>query len=229
MADFATEIDLLKRDTTFQIVVAGITGIPGEKVVGIITDDLDISGGNQFHNTLQSSAVNQLQETISKFQSIAEKVAYFSKVKEMVNDFSVRTVEQGLDFWTNSERPTFKQSMIFVAQKEDEDIRIPVANLYKTVFPKLKGFGFTDTVIPPLNYVPYSASDTQSVRGTISVSIGRWFAAQQQVMKSVSFKFSKECTSRGLPLFAVGEISFHPFREISWKEMCAYMGVSVNE
>jgi hypothetical protein len=119
--------------------------------------------------------------------------------------------------------------MIFVAQKATDDVRIPVANLYKTVFPKLQGFGLTDTVTPPLGYVPYSGGDVRAVKGTLDIAIGRWFRGIGLIMTAVNFKFSKQTIANGTPLFASGTIEFQPFREISWKEMCAFMGISVEE
>lgn len=204
-------LELLKNENAKVTVATG-----GAPVTAFVQSDLIINGSNNFTNSLQSSNIESLQVLLQKGQGIAQAMGATHG-----SQFSARTLSQSTDFWTGSERPTFTIDMLFVALYEEDDVRKKVMELYRCTYPTAKGLVLTETLIPPLGYQPDATG--VNATGTITVKYGKWFRAPGQLMKNVSFKFSKEVLKSGLPVFAVGSITFHPFREISFSEFQKYL------
>lgn len=204
-------IEKLSTNSYSRIVVAG----PNlGSVNGFITSELSINGSNEFSTPLESQAQKSLSDNLQAAQAVAGRLGIQDFTK-----FTLQTVEQSVAVWSNSSKPTFSVSLLFIAIKETDDVRTPVANLFKTVYPTFEGFALTSIVKPPLGYLP----NGMTASGVFTVQVGKWFRAPGQIMNSVDFTFSKETIKSGAPLYATGTIQFTPFRMIEAREIANYI------
>jgi len=198
-----------------------ISGVYNGPVVGVISQELTFSASNAFNTPLESASQQALSETLMGAQAaagnIAAKLGY--KGGALSKPFTLRTVEQSVKAWTGSDLPVFNVLLKIVAMKETDDVRAAVANLLSSVSPTFQSFGLSANVAPPLNYLPQG----MTAQGTITVAIGRWFKAHQQVMMSVTPTFSRETIQSGAPLYCDVAISFTPYRMISVTELMGYI------
>jgi len=198
-----------------------IFGVYNGPVVGIITQELTFAASNSFNTPLESSAQQQLSETLMGAQAAAGNLATRLGYKggALSKPFTLRTVEQSVKTWTGSETPVFNVVLKLVALQETDDVRQAVSNLLSAVAPTFSSFGLSANVAPPLNYLPKG----MTAQGTITVAIGRWFKAHQQVMLSVTPTFSRETIASGAPLYCDVAISFTPYRQVSVGELTGYI------
>lgn len=212
-------IDFDKLVTNNQNAKVIITGFPQNNnafrgITAFVTSELSISGGNQYSNPLltnqQESISNTLQNAQALIGNVASKFGYNG-----IPSFSLKTVEQSVNTWSGSDRPSFRLSLLFVALRGDEDITLPIQTLYKAVFPEIIDVALGQVIIPPLKYLPQG----RTARGTVLVRIGKWFQATNLLIEKVDFTFSKETLPSGRPLYAQGSVSFVPYRVLSAEEI----------
>lgn len=215
MAAVKLDIDNINTNPNSQIIIA-IPGVP-RPVTGYIQNDVFISAGNEFNTPFENQAQNSLN---TKLQGLGSVTGRFSDTAgEKLKTFSLKTIDQSALFWTGSRIPQFSIPLTFVAVRESDDVRDPVENLYKTVFPIFDKLSKSATIRPPLGYFPKGIS----ADGTISVRIGNWFNASRLVMVNVDFSFSREVIESGAPLFATGTVVMRPFRAISFNEFQGWL------
>lgn len=206
------DINNLITNPNAQVIVA----IPGVgSVVGYVQDGISLGGGNEFNKPLDSGALDSANSLINKGIAIGG-VARKKKMSFVI----LKSPAQTLLAWTGSQKPQFNIPLTFVALDSADDPRDKVKMLYQTVYPTFGGkigkLNVKSIMQAPLGYTG------QPGKGTITVQIGKWFRAPNQLMVSVDFKFSKEVTRNGFPLYAEGSISFQPYRDIEYSEVEQY-------
>lgn len=120
--------------------------------------------------------------------------------------------------WVDSQRPVFNLDLLFIGTKKYPDPRVNASALLEGTQPYDESGSATALVNAPWKF-SFSKADESSWRssgtgageGKITVQIGKWFKATNQVLLSASFNFSRETTERGYPLYAQGSIQFTPF------------------
>lgn len=205
-------LEELKNVPDAQIIITYEKG----RVVGFIQSELQISGGNEYTNPLDVSAIQNIQRTIrtagAAIEWLAGKTAFTQKIVRNLN-YSFQFAQQSTDDWIASEKPIFSIDLTFVAENEQDDVRKSTEILYRTVYPELKTRGIKGVETPiltaPLGYK--ISAEAKALRGTIAVRIGRWFKADRLVMRKVSFSYSKEVIASGAPLYAYGRVEFQPY------------------
>lgn len=220
MADNIAKLDLdaLKDNPNAHVLVTG----PNVRVRGLITAPLSISAASRYTNVLESQAQESLSDKISGglgAAGAALSVMGAGNLAGSIPSFTLRTAEQSADTYQTSERPSFTVELIFVALRSNDDVRIPVSKLYKATMPTFSKQGAANFLQAPLGY----QSKGMSAQGTCAVRVGTWFQATWQLIKNVSFTFSREVTVNGYPLYASGSITFEPYRMISVDELLGYM------
>ena len=228
------EIDELEANARSKVIVSfsrttvnNETGTAAQRepvvVVGFISNELNITASAEHNTPFQSSAQESMTELGNKVQGTLSRFGF-----EGLSPISLKTFAQTVNNWNGSSRPSFTVDMKFIRLRKtpEDDVRIRAKLLYETVMPATKEFIFAGTMQPPLNYLPVlgSKDDIKSARGTMTVTIGNWFQASNQVMKNVSFSFSKQVVEDGSPLYAMGSITFEPYRMPTLDEFLGYFG-----
>lgn len=190
-------------------------------VVGFVVDKFSISGTANYNSPLESAAQESLDTKLQAAQTSLKGL--LGPLADSLPNFSLKTVAQSVSIWTGSDRPSFNIPMAFIATRPGDDVRIDVRKLLRTTFPNFSNAGLATTIHPPNNYRVTTEDGSVSATGTISVQIGRWFSAPLQVMTNVDFQFSEVVTPDGYPLYAVGTVTFTPFRTISADEIESYI------
>lgn len=204
-----------------RIVFSGLTEAK-ISVACIMTSEFAIGGENTFNQPFD--ILRKLQETVDVISMLTQSAADKASLGVHIPEFSVRSRLDSIRTWTNSSIPRFSASVVFIAGDGNngvgtDDVRIPVKAILSAVYPSATNSISPGSYGTPLGYLP----STESAHGTLQVSVGKWFLATEQVMESANFTFSKECTASGTPLFAVGQISFGPYRLITHDELNRYL------
>lgn len=212
-------IDQLKTNPNAQVVIS-FGGVP---LSCLLIDDMTIDGQAEYNNPLFSAQQQQLNETANKIKTgYGAATSAFTGKPQFLPSVTTTTLEQSVNAWTGTSKPIFNLRLVFVAFREEDDIKIPISRLYETVYPgSTTGPTKGNFLKAPLGYQAAGLS----ARGTVAVQVGTWFFATQQNMRSVSFTFSKQTLQSGKPLFAQGSISFEPFRAITIYDMKRYLRV----
>jgi hypothetical protein len=202
---------------------SGILTAPG--VSGLLLNDLSFgvesNYGPLFGNPA-GAAVSQGIDTLSLSLSSLGLGNFASAIQ----DFSPRNLLQTVSSWQGSTRPTFSFNVLFVTLRGTDNILQKVKSLYSMVLPQRTGVGNPNSSIDigqiraPLGYFPDASL---GARGTMVVSVGSWFLAQNLIARNVSFSFSKETTTNGQPLYAIGTVVLEPFRDISYDEFASFI------
>ena len=189
-------------------------------VRGIYTNDIQIRAGNNWDSRVQTGAastVNTIQKAGQDFQGIINQQTSLD-LDVVPRGVSFGNLQQSSKQWVGAETPVFNIDMVFIALRGGDDVVTKVHQLYETCFPG--GQTSIATISPPLDYTVGDKGGSAS--GTITVQLGRWFRATQQIMQSVNFTFSKETTPDGGPLYARGSIEFTPFKAITYGDFSDY-------
>lgn len=185
---------------------------PSWTVTGVMQDDLNISGGNDYDGGFLGAGM--ISEVVSKkadIQRTANLGAHaLGKSKAFGADMGDDLPLNSILNWTGSKKPIFEISVVFIALKDDNenDVIRKCMDLYSAVFPT-GGETLISLFKAPLGYNGASGA------GTVVLEVGEWFRATGLVIKDVGFTYSKSCLRSGRPLFATGTIRFEPYRPVT--------------
>lgn len=211
------DLDLLRTNTAAKIVISGPMGT----VEGFITDEIALDAAAEHNAPLYSAAQEHLSQAYDRLK------AGFGAAGGggVLPNISPVALEQSVASWTGTSKPSFNLKMVFVAMHSGldgnapDDVRQSVMKLYRTVYPTGVSVGKATFLKAPLDYAPQG----DRARGTITVAVGKWFRATGQIMKNVSFSFSKQSVQNGTPLYAHGSITFEPFRAVTIADISGYI------
>ena len=212
MADLSVDFDSLLRNENAKVIID--LGGGRRPVTGITHSEFAVSGGNEYNNPLESQKSQAASDFLNKAAHVGGRLFGVN-----ISQFSLKNVEETIDFWTGSKKPEFNIPLRFVATRKSQDVRIPVAKLLAAVYPTKKD---QFRLQAPLGY------DPKTLKGLVTVKVGNWFQATKQLITDVQFSFSKEITNNGTPLYAEGTISFHPYQLITYKDMLGYLKLQSN-
>lgn len=168
--------------------------------------------------------------------SIAGSATYESKYEAMADNFipdiaksmaqafmgiQLKTFESTVLEYIDSERPTFTVPVVLpsfdvVSEKKHYGY---ARDMLAALYPGGGSGGLLDraTVIPPNNYKAFDRPN-----GRVVLFIGNWFKAENLVIVSANFNYSKEVTPRDYPLYITGEITLRPDRLTSSDDIKGY-------
>lgn len=206
-----TNLTTFEGNTDAQVLIS-FSDLKGSyKVVGHLIGEFQVGGSNEFKSLFEFSAQQTLQDMISRIGAITSS--------EYLANIRLQSRSQTQQSWVNSMSPSFSLPMSFIATAPDSDVRKHVKTLLKTVYPTFSG-GTLDAIDTPLGY---KLAGSATTGGTITIWVGRWFKAPNQLMKTVNFTFSREVINNGTPLYAVGAIEFMPYRLIGAEDIDNYL------
>lgn len=208
-------IDKLKNNAKSQITIVG----PGIAVTAFLISDFTLSGSNEFQSIFELTGQEDLQKKLLLTKSVADKVGAGGLVPEI----RIKSIEQTELTWMSSELPTYSLQLLFLSVRPGDDVRKDVKALLSAVYPVFKAELKTKVMFPPLGYKVRDPNGNEAVAGTLIISIGSWFRATKQVIRSASFTHSKEVVDDGTPLYATGELTFSPYRMISVGDVQGYL------
>jgi hypothetical protein len=230
------DIDNLLTQLNNRVIIAGdnltedrggLLNAPG--VQGIMLNDLSINGSNDFSQAVQSQVADKLSGVVDTLSTGVGALGQFGgadggAISEAIQNFAPRTLGQTIMRWGGSSKPVFNISLLFLKIRTRDNIAQKVTSLYQTVLPleqdqTVVGGNSLTRIRAPLGYI---ATTEKVAQGTLALSVGSWFRATNLVMRDVSFTFSKEVSTDGFPLYAVGSVTLEPFRMISFREFEAY-------
>lgn len=236
---FNLDIDNLYKNQHAKVIISTKTPIStsvgnGESVrnvfTGFIKGDFSISMGSQYATLLNLSSLQQASDALQLVQAALGG----TKVGSMLPNIRLLTPGMTQMYWTGVQSPEFSIQLDIVKTRSNgPTVTNIIKELYRTVLPTessgidvgnsegwLKGL-----LTPPLGYTPGSQVDIKP-KGTMWIQIGKWFQAPYQIMTNVSFDISRIAASeKGDPLYASGQISFRPYRDITWDMFNKYFRV----
>jgi len=201
-------------------------------VVGWMTNRLAFSGQATFGNPLkdlkEGTGLGQLITKAGKgLEFVSQARSVINSARDSNKDSGFLTTKNSIEeisIWQGSDRPIFNVNMFIIAVRPEHDVRVDVKKMLATVYPDFDSFSFGSFIKPPMGYrASVDKKNRLTLKNSISVQIGRWFKATEQVITSVNHEFSNEVTSAGTPLFVEVSISFMPFRAISASEAANYI------
>lgn len=215
------DIEILKNNPNAKVII-GLGGAGEDKnwVSGFITQEHTMQGGNIFNNPFENVAQQNLSQKLNVLGATANKVADVANkflgtnIQTRFGAFSLKSVEQTATIWVSSAKPSFSLPMVFVALQPDDDVLDVVRKLNMAVFPTIDTNGLW--VNAPLGYQLVGGKAT---KGTVIVSIGKWFRAISLLIRDVSYSISKETIKSGLPLYAQVTVAFEAYRLLSSDEV----------
>jgi len=194
-----------------------IVGDPASNlaVQGVIIGGFTVTGTSEYNNIFQTTLSSKLSANMAKYGFAAASVGKkaeelgmpsMGKLINAMRSVSLQTKWETTDYWVNTQKPSFSVDTIFLAIRRKDDVREKVNSLLRAVFPKRLAGG--KTYGPPLGY----KATKDSASGTVDVSVGQWFHARDQIIKSVSASYSKEIVAPGNPLYVEVKVDFEPYR-----------------
>jgi len=230
MADFA--IDTLTSNSNSRVVIAlplpaeSTTGHPSggsgradsfTSVIGYTKGDFAFNLANEFNNPEINSGQQNLTNMVNGVTQFLNQWFNTQRAQERIQHPG-----QTINSWIGSSRPVFSVPLMFVAIRPGDDVRDSVKALARAVSPTIVGSGYTQRYRAPLGYAPTFGRSEISARGTIALEIGRWFRANQLVMRESNFSFSTITTPAGLPLWAEGSVTLEPFQAVTIDDVMGY-------
>lgn len=182
-------------------------------VSGLLTSEITISGGNEYNNPFEDIPVAQKVLKGVNYAKVAANMAGGKAGGQL----ALLSKNQTIMFYKGSAKPSFNLELCFITQNSNKPITEQVQALMRTVYPTQFGKG-GELLAAPLGYSP----EVNRAYGTVVIKVGEWFRAMDMVFTNVSFTFSQAATRSGAPLYAVGQITFEPYRNISYEELMQY-------
>ena len=112
------------------------------------------------------------------------------------------------------------------------DVRQPILELLSCVYPSIPAFDATVggeklsfMLLAPNGYKAIRSSETNGLpagRGLCTIILGKHFRARNMVLQSVTPSFSKEIQTNGTPLYATVDLSFVPYRILTYDEIKSF-------
>lgn len=199
---------------------------PNWTVTGVMQDDLNISGGNEYTGGFLGAGL--ISEAIIKKAEIQRSLNLGANAVGFGKAFGADIGDQlplnAILNWTGSKKPIFQINVVFIALKDNDeyDVINKANKLYEAVFPT-GGRTLIETFKAPMGYNGSSGS------GTVILEVGEWFRASGLVVKDVGFTYSKTCLRSGRPLFATGQIVLEPYRPVGWHQFSSWFKPRVNK
>jgi hypothetical protein len=228
------DIDNLTAELNNKVTIVGpsLTEIRGDVnnapgITGIMLNDLSF-GVSSGHDSLFNSRgiLDQVSGVIGRGATSVAAVSGSEDLGAFIQDLAPRNLNQTIQAWTGSTKPVFSLSLLFLKLRVRDNISLKVQSLYSAVLPTTNvsakipvGNLSLTTIRAPLGYFPTSG---KTAAGTCALQIGSWFKATNLICKNVDFSFSREVSTDGFPLFAVGTVVLEPYRMITFEEFRAY-------
>lgn len=203
-------------------------------VEGHMQNELSIGGQNGFTDvSAVISEVADIAGGISK--TLASVVGIAGAIKRGLNaanqaasQSKVTDVESRL-IWEGSEKPQFQIDYTFynTSWEYSETTKGALSQaltLQKTVLPS-KGAPAKNRpgvfFRSPLGYKPKTGGN-KVAQGTLTLSIGKWFRANDLVVRSTNFTPSKQVLKNGHPVLVKGTITLEPSELITYETFLGY-------
>lgn len=219
MTAFNLDIDNLKANPNARVLISGLRR--GRAVEAFVQNPLSMVAGNDYNNPFESQA----QQSLSDVANRAIAVSNSSLGTDFAN-VSLKSFNQTINSWVGSQKPVFNVQLTFVAIDPEDNVMDDVNTIMRGVFPTRGSLGSIGTIMnAPLGYSPTFNTDAVSgiqVRGTVTLSIGRWFRALGLVIRTASPLYSQEVIQSGRPLYATIDCQFEPYRAISLGDFQGY-------
>ncbi len=216
------DIETLYKTPSTKIVLWLPTGKKREKLVAFMKQGSFAVNGSSNYDTLFNK---NIQEVL--FQSMGRAGEFMQETTSKLTGSKMGSLNATRLAWMSSESPEFSLELLFIAIRKDDDVTKSALTLLEGTYPTtgLKDSdlskGLTETILEnTVIEAPWGMTSGTDKR--VAVSIGSWFYATRQILKSVTFNFSQECIESGLPLYAEGSITFAPDRMIDAREFRAY-------
>jgi hypothetical protein len=214
-------------DNPSNIVDIYVGGFAFNSVKGFNVSDFRFGGGNDYNTPLDNDLLSNISAAASSNNTGVSTTTNF------IIKSQLQTVLQ----WTGSDRFGFTVDLLFLSWKRnDKKVLTPIKQLLAAVNPVSTGkagidltglsLGLDLQTIAPLNYTTYSNKSTLGIPisiGTSSIKVGKWFAADQLVIKKVDFTVSKEFFDDGKPLYATASIQMETFKMLSAFEVLKFI------
>ena len=141
-----------------------------------------------------------------------------------LKNVSLININQTIEEWSASAKPIFSITLIFVALRFGQDVRVPVAKLLQTTYPTTGSLGSLKGA-----FLKAPTGSDPSRNSFTTVEVGNWFRASRQIVKSLNFTFSQQVVkldpsgTKTAPLFCIAQMEFSPFRMITYDEVLSYI------
>jgi len=248
MAERKFEIDKLKNDPNAKIgFYWGESNISkllrgtgkSESVEGFAINEFAIGGSSQYDagglvSSLQEIASNILNSATTLMNTAFPDMFGGTGLSQRV----VKNINQTKARWSGTDKPTFNVSFMLIGTDETSGYKVisDSKKMLKTVYPSDAGLL---TIRAPLGYATElkTLDKNYVAKGTVLVTIGQWFMAPNQIIKSVNINYSKEQirVSRGateaddvfVPLYARVDVQFEPYKLPTIDEIYDYFQVDI--
>jgi len=234
-----SDIEDKTKNNLYRFIIASNDG--SIKVEGHMQNELSIGGQNGF--TSVSAVISEVADLAGGVSKVVASVVGAARaIKQGINAVNQASSQSKVtDFesrliWEGSEKPQFQVEYTFYNTSKDfsESSKGALSQalaLQKAVLPSKgrpaknrPGVFFRS----PLGYKP-KTGDTKVAKGTLSLSIGKWFTASDLVVRSTNFTPSKQVLSNGHPLMVKGTITLEPSELITYETFLGYFkNVQVN-
>jgi hypothetical protein len=218
----AFEVDIVKGNSNYNFILAGITGSNTGAVSGVIMNEVPMAFANDFATARE--ALDELLSSLPLGQTIGGAVSAFRGGADILRQLSAvsgrskLTVAETRKVWNGSGTPEFTVDFFFYALSTAEAVRPmdKIKDLQRCILPS----GSTEAGGKLFQKAPlgYKADGT----GTMTLKIGNWFQASGLVMTSMNFVPSREVMQDGSPLFVSGTFTVVPYQAISYEEFMSY-------
>lgn len=222
MPEYKYEIDKLRNDPSTRITLTLPTK---DIIVGFMKQETFAINGSANY---QSAFNRSLADTL--IGGLGGRVGQIKELAEIASQRKATSLIETILSYGGGEPPSFSLELLFIAIRDDEDVRVPALKLLEGTYPIMglqdksgnMSKGWIGTVTENVIMSAPWGYDYKSKGGRMGVKIGNWFQATEQVLRDVSFNFSKEVIEGGLPLYAEGSITFSPARMIEANELKKY-------
>lgn len=190
-------------------------------VIGIVSSDLVVSGGNNFTSPMEDiGAVNQIMTMANMASSVMSVLQ-----KGQQGQLASLAKSQTNLFYSGSKKPSFRFEMVLLTTDSSKQrINDTIIHLMQSVYPTFKAGSGQQLLVAPFGYQPYNNKGGEAL-GTVGVKIGKWFYARGLVITDVQATLSKEVTYNGQPLFAKVEVTAEPYRALAHSEFAKFFEV----
>lgn len=177
----------------------------------IIESDFEVGGGVNYDEPWEA-----FMDDKGKQLNQAKMLANATIGTGMSNS-SLKSLQNTVSTWSGNERPTFSFPATYRRLRLSEPSVSDFVSTFKSYeFPIVDGEDILNSQLQAPG--GYNFGENFTAVGTWTLEVGRYFRANNLLLQSAPFSFSKEHTSDGTPLFAKGNISLKPYRQISRDE-----------
>jgi hypothetical protein len=195
-------------------------------VVGVQIQDLMLNNaGTEWGSIFGESAVMKLMSGLhAQVTTVADVLMGIDRPQ-----LKFQSILQTLLHYTGTRPFELSIPMLFIAltRKDVEENKVlnSIRLLKRAEYPSLPELSNTNLLVEaPLGYHGGDVTQAKGASGAIDVRIGRYFETRKRIMvvTNSSFALSKEKTSNGSPLFAIGTVNLVAHRILSAEEIEKY-------